>query len=120
MNKSYKKIRYISFALILTAGLATLSGCVVQPARAEVRPVRVAPARVIVIPEPPPPRVVVVPAPRRGYVWAPGFWRWNGRQHVWVEGHYVREKRGQYWVADRWDRRGGAWVFVPGHWERAR
>jgi hypothetical protein len=21
--------------------------------------------------------------------WQPGYWRWNGHEHVWVEGHYV-------------------------------
>ena len=35
---------------------------------------------------PPPPRVEVVPAPRVGYVWAPGYWRWNGHRHVWING----------------------------------
>jgi hypothetical protein len=118
MNKASTRLRLTSYALIVIAGFAGLSGCVVQPARAEVRPVRVAPARVVIIPAPPAPRVIVVPAPRRGYVWAPGYWRWNGRQHVWIEGRWVRERRGQIWIADRWDRRGNNWVFVPGHWER--
>jgi hypothetical protein len=27
---------------------------------------------------PPAPRYEVVPAPRRGYVWQPGFWEWRG------------------------------------------
>ena len=100
--------RYTSFALIVTVGLAS---CVVVPARGEGRVIRVAP---------PPARVVVVPAPRRGYVWAPGYWRWNGKRHVWIDGHWVRERRGYLWVADRWDDRGGHWVYVPGHWERGR
>src|SRR5271165_5572450 len=41
---------------------------------------------------PPPPRVVVVPPPRAGYVWAAGYWRWNGARYVWVDGHWVRER----------------------------
>jgi len=34
---------------------------------------------------PPPPRVVEYPAPRAGFVWAPGYWNWNGHEHVWAE-----------------------------------
>jgi hypothetical protein len=67
---------------------------------------------------PPPPRVVVVPPPRVGYVWAPGYWRWNGYRHVWVQGHWVHERRGWRWVPDQWVAVGPRWHFVPGHWER--
>jgi hypothetical protein len=35
-------------------------------------------AAVIVGVAPPAARVEVVPAPRVNYVWAPGYWRWNG------------------------------------------
>lgn len=68
--------------------------------------------------EPPAQRVVVVPSSRKGYVWAPGYWQWRGRNYVWVEGHYLRERRGQVWIADRYDRRGNDWIYVRGHWER--
>ncbi|MBI4190293.1 MAG: YXWGXW repeat-containing protein [Betaproteobacteria bacterium] len=27
---------------------------------------------------PPPARVEIIPAPRPGFVWAPGYWAWNG------------------------------------------
>src|SRR6185436_16489451 len=33
---------------------------------------------------PPAVRYEAVPAPRRGYIWAPGYWGWNGYRHVWV------------------------------------
>ena len=67
---------------------------------------------------PPPPRVIVVPAARRGYVWAPGYWRWNGRQHVWIDGRWMRERRGVQWVPAHWEQRGNRWHFEDGHWER--
>ena len=71
---------------------------------------------------PPPPQVEVVPAPRPGYVWAPGYWAWEGGRHVWVGGHWVSVRRGYYWVPDRWVEyrgpRGAHWHFQPGHWER--
>jgi hypothetical protein len=66
---------------------------------------------------PPAPRVEVVPAPRVGYVWAPGYWNYEGRHHVWVKGHYIRGHRGHHWVADSWEQRGNRWHRVEGHWD---
>ncbi len=75
-------------------------------------------AGVEVVVRPPAPKVVIVPAARSGYVWAPGYWRWNGRDHVWVEGQYLRERRGERWVPAHWEERGDHWRFEEGHWER--
>jgi len=69
---------------------------------------------------PPPPRVVEVPPPRPGFFWAPGFWRWDGRRHVWIEPHWVAERPGYRWVPEHWDARGGRYHFEPGRWEQAR
>jgi len=66
---------------------------------------------------PPPPRVVPVPARRPGFVWAPGYYRWDGHRHVWVDGHFVRERRGSHWVPERWVEHHGRYRFMPGHWE---
>jgi len=67
---------------------------------------------------PPAPQVEVVPAPRAGYVWAPGYWDWRGGRHVWVGGHWVGERRGYHWAPDHWEQAGPHWHRVPGHWER--
>ena len=75
-------------------------------------------ARTVVEVAPPPARVEVVPAPRRGYVWAPGYWDWRGRRHVWHSGYWVRERRGYHWAPHRWVDRGGRWEFENGRWER--
>ena len=65
---------------------------------------------------PPPPRherIVI----RRGYVWAPGYWRWEGRRHVWRGGYYIRERPGYVWVAAGWYRGPhGHWHQRPGYW----
>lgn len=66
---------------------------------------------------PPAPRVEVVPAPRAGYVWAPGYWNWSGREHVWVGGRWEHERHGHHWVPDRWEQRGNHWHREPGHWD---
>lgn len=67
---------------------------------------------------PPPPRVEVVPAPRVGYVWAPGYWGWRGHRHVWVNGVYVHQKAGYHWAPHRWEQRNGRWHFEEGGWRR--
>lgn len=67
---------------------------------------------------PPPVRVEEVPAPRAGYVWAPGFWEWRGGRHVWIGGHWIVERRGYHWVPDRWNQVGPHWHHERGHWER--
>ena len=67
---------------------------------------------------PPPPIVEVVPAPRYGYVWAPGYWDWNGHRHVWHKGYYVRERSGYRWEPHRWVQDGDRWRMDRGHWNR--
>ena len=64
---------------------------------------------------PPPPRFerVVV---RPGHVWAPGYWRWNGRRHVWVAGHYVVARPGYVYVGPRWVHGGPGYRFHDGYW----
>jgi hypothetical protein len=73
---------------------------------------------VIVRRAPPEPRSEPVPAARRGYVWAPGYWDWKGRKHVWVKGHYVRERRGYAYREPRWEERDGRWQLQRGGWRR--
>ena len=87
---------------------------------------------VIVAPlAPPPPRVEVMPAPRAGYAWDPGHWRWAEGRYVWVGGHwnwaepnYVwvpgvwqRPLRAHsVWVAPEWRHHSLGWWRVAGHW----
>ncbi|HVO89476.1 MAG TPA: hypothetical protein VMV45_13115 [Casimicrobiaceae bacterium] len=68
---------------------------------------------------PPPPRHEVIPAsPGEGYVWAPGYWNWEGGQYRWQPGHYMQGHRGERWVGDRWEEREGRWSLNRGHWDR--
>jgi hypothetical protein len=69
--------------------------------------------------EPPAPIVETVPAPRHGWVWAPGYYDYRGNQYVWVQGHWVRERPGYEWREARWVQMGnGEWRRVGGNWER--
>jgi hypothetical protein len=67
---------------------------------------------------PPAPIYEAVPVARPGYVWAPGFWNWEGGRHVWTKGHWMAERRGYAWVPDRWDHVNGNWHREEGHWNR--
>jgi len=84
------------------------AGTMAAPASADIS-VRVAP---------PPPRHEVVPAPRHGYVWAPGHWDWRGGRYVWVQGSYVRARNGYHYAAPRWYERDGRWYMDRGGWAR--
>jgi hypothetical protein len=66
---------------------------------------------------PPSPQVEVMPAaPGPDYVWAPGYWGWNGGW-VWIGGGWiVRPHPGAIWVGGHWAWRGRGYVWVGGHW----
>lgn len=67
---------------------------------------------------PPPIRVEVAPAPRRGYVWVPGYWDLRHNRHVWAKGHWERERRGYYYSQPSWVQRDNRWELQRGHWRR--
>ena len=66
---------------------------------------------------PPAPREEVIPAPRRGYVWAPGYWNYRHHRHAWVRGHWVHGRHGHHYIAAHWRQRGHRWRFEEGHWD---
>ena len=93
---------------ILLAGLmATSFGAV--PLGAFARPV-------IITVAPPAPRHEVIPAPRRGYVWAPGHWEWRQQRHVWVAGQWMHARRGYAYESPRWLQHNGRWQMEQGRW----
>ena len=94
-----------------TAILATSLGTISVPAAA-------APYGVSIDVAPPAPRVERMPAPRRGYVWTPGYWNWVGHRHVWVPGAWVRERRGYAYAQPQWVQRNGHWELQRGQWRR--
>jgi len=69
---------------------------------------------------PPAPRHEVVPAPREGYVWAPGHYVYRNGEYRWVKGHYIRSVSGKYYHPGHWMERDGRWVFVEPTWSRQR
>ena len=65
---------------------------------------------------PPPPRFESVPQARRGYVWAPGYWNWDGRRHVWNNGEWLRERSGNQYRRAEWIQENNRWRLNRGGW----
>ncbi len=67
-----------------------------------------------------PPRPVherAIAAPGPGYVWTPGYHRWDGHAYVWVPGTWVRPPHPHaHWTAGHWVHRRDGYVFVEGRW----
>ena len=67
---------------------------------------------------PPEPRYEAVPAPRRGYLWVPGYWNARSNHHVWQAGHWERERRGYHYAQPTWTQRDNRWEFQRGGWSK--
>jgi hypothetical protein len=67
---------------------------------------------------PPAPLYEAVPAPRVGWVWAPGYWNWRHGRYVWVGGHWMRERRGYAYAPGAWVARDGRYYWSEPRWER--
>ena len=69
---------------------------------------------------PPPRQREVVPrSPGPQFVWAQGYWAWDGRGWVWVPGAWLfPPKPRAAWVPGRWERnrRGRGCQWVRGRW----
>jgi hypothetical protein len=57
-------------------------------------------------------------APSSRHFWAPGYYRWNGREHVWIGGRWDVRRDGYEYVSPHWENRYGRWEYIPGHWAR--
>jgi hypothetical protein len=57
------------------------------------------------------------PPPHPGYVWIPGYHRWDYDHYVWVHGYWALPPHpGAVWVPHHWVHRHGGWVLIEGHW----
>lgn len=113
----------MSIRLLLNASLvavALASGGVAEPARAGPpgagRPLPAPDPVTVVVNRPPPPPLIEPVRPRPGYLWAHGYWRWNGRDYVAVPGHWERLRPGHLYVPPHWERRPDGWHWRVGAW----
>jgi hypothetical protein len=109
-----KRIAITSLAAAVTCSAVAVGGAALMPAAAQVS---------ITIGTPPPaPVYEVVPAPRPGYVWAPGHYVLVNDRYVWRKGEYIVARPGFRYVPDRWERVTVSgreqWRYVPSRWDR--
>jgi hypothetical protein len=91
---------------------------VTSPPAQPAPPATAPPSGQVVVSQPPPaPPVEVIPAaPGPAYVWAPGYWSWNGGW-TWIGGGWViRPHPHAVWIGPRWERHGHGYVWVRGRW----
>ncbi len=76
------------------------------------------PGRVYVVERPPRDRVeVITVAPGPNHVWIPGHWRRERNQWDWVPGRWARlEPSYRTWVPGHWKRDRHGWFWEEGHW----
>jgi hypothetical protein len=65
---------------------------------------------------PPAPVAETMPAPREGYVWAPGYYTLRGNEYVWVAGHWIQARPGYRYVSPRWIEDHGRWRYTDEQW----
>ena len=57
-------------------------------------------------------------APSARHFWAPGYYRYNGHEHVWIGGRWELRRPGFEFVGPRWVNRVGRAEYLPGRWFR--
>ena len=57
-------------------------------------------------------------APSARHFWAPGYYRYNGHEHVWVGGRWELRREGFDFIAPHWVNRFGRFEYLPGRWVR--
>jgi hypothetical protein len=107
---AFKRGKYEKLTLTIALLGATLGGIATAPAHAQV-------GVSISIGAPPAPRYEPVPPPRAGYLWAPGFWDWDGHRHVWRSGHWERSRPGYAYHAPAWHQGPHGWELNRGGWD---
>ena len=102
--------------LVITTGAAALLslGALLAPAAAQAQ------VSVSVQFGPPAPVYERVPAPRLGYVWAPGHYEYRRGHYAWTGGRWMTARPGYAYRAPQWVERNGRWHYSQGRWDRDR
>lgn len=69
------------------------------------------------LPPPATPVYEVSVSERPGFIRTPGYWMWNGKNHVWQHSRWVEKREGYVWVPEQWQQRGDKWHLILGHWQ---
>ena len=75
----------------------------------------------VVTTEPPTPVAeTVTVAPHPGWVWLPGYFKWEGGKYVWVGGEWVEPRPGFRWEPHVWVKEGKGWRLREGEWVKVK
>ena len=55
---------------------------------------------------------------REGYIWAPGYYKYESNNYTWQEGHYIPARKGYRYQAPRWEESNGKFTLYPEQWVR--
>jgi hypothetical protein len=55
---------------------------------------------------------------REGYVWAPGYYKYENNRYTWSEGHYIPSRKGYRYEPPRWEESNGRYTLFPEQWVR--
>ena len=70
-----------------------------------------------VLAPPPLPFYVQTPCPAPGYLWAPGYWAWDGFDYYWVSAAWVLPPAaGLLWTPGYWSWRDNGYIYNAGYW----
>lgn len=69
-------------------------------------------------PEPKPEVVQIETRPAEGFVWVPGYWRWDADRatYEWVSGTWRRSIPDLVWHPGHWQKAGEGYTWVSGYW----
>jgi hypothetical protein len=104
--------------LVLAAGIVALPAWSADSPNALILSPSMEPQVIVVEAAPPPLRAEVAPAPREGYVWAPGYWNYDGTNYVWVDGRFLPDQAGAVYVAPRWESANGRYALYGERWAK--
>ena len=111
---SYGATRALGVALTLALGAGAMTAA--TPAAAQYG------LQISVYADAPPPPLPVYdqpPIPDEGYIWAPGYWAWDGDEedYYWVPGTWVEPPEpGLLWTPGYWAYQGDRYGFIDGYW----
>lgn len=104
---------------LLAAALAGGALMGLSPLAQAVPAVVATPPQLVVQAAPPAPIYESAPAPREGFIWAPGHYEWRDGRYVWLSGRWLADRPGWEWDEARWIQRSdGSWQLVGGQWVR--
>jgi len=130
---SARQIMMLLFTFLMAATFMLTTGCVMKSEKKEVvkevepaSPVIKEKEKEVIIkeieqpPMPPAPQLEVRGiAPSPTHVWTPGYWEWDGRDWVWVNGKWIELSSPEaVWMPGHWEWNGRNWIWVSGYWRQ--